>query len=117
MMEPTVNTPDVYQLGNDYPQVATEFFNTTDASGNSTYRDGIYTEIADKLQTSGSDTAAQFEINGQNYAGEYWKNTNGFNKRTVLLDPFAPAETVTGASAQYSEGDVIDDGLGIDKKA
>lgn len=89
MIEPTVNVNDVYQMGNDYAPKVDELYQTVDAEGNSTYADGIYTQLNPALFAKGGDVAKTYAINGQNYAGEYWKNTDGFNKRTILTNPNA----------------------------
>ena len=39
MKNPTSNGNDLYQVGNDYPQIADKYFVTT------SYKDGIYTEV------------------------------------------------------------------------
>lgn len=104
MIEPTVNVNDVYQMGNDYAPKVEELYQLTDAEGNSTYRDGIYTQLSPSLSSEGSEVAKAYAINGQTYEGKYWKNTDGFNKRTVMTNPFADIE-----SSAYSTGDVISD--------
>ena len=76
MKLPTSNGNDLYQIGNDYPQVAEQYFNT------SSYADGIYTEIvysgfsAEKPQVDGFD--ANF------FAG---KDPMGLNKRILNVLP------------------------------
>lgn len=42
MKNPTSNGNDLYQVGNDYPQVAKKYFVL------SSYKDGIYTELNDE---------------------------------------------------------------------
>lgn len=42
MKNPTSNGKDLYQIGNDYPQVAEKYFVL------SSYKDGIYTELNDE---------------------------------------------------------------------
>ena len=104
MIEPTVNVNDVYQMGNDYAPKVEDLYQLTDAEGNSTYRDGIYTQLNPNLSAKGGTVAKSYAINGQTYEGDYWKNTDGFNKRTVMTNPFADIET-----SAYSTGDVISD--------
>lgn len=70
MKNPTSNGNDLYQVGNDYPQIAAKYFVL------SSYKDGIYTEVQsavcqiDSTATSG-DTF--FDL----------KNKNGLNKRIL----------------------------------
>ena len=91
MKNPTSNGKDLYQIGNDYPQVADKYFVL------SSYKDGIYTEVKsavcqiDSTATSG-DTF--FDL----------KNKNGLNKRILNVpqstwdDPTAtPASAFSGA--------------------
>lgn len=133
MIEPTVNVNDVYQMGNDYAPKVDELYQTVDAEGNSTYADGIYTQLNPALSAEGGEVAKTYAINGQDYAGEYWKNTDGFNKRTILTNPNAElfdemvasakvttfrgcdgsevdTETVkTMGTSEYAAGDVVSD--------
>lgn len=81
MAYPTVNNDDQYTLGNDYPQAPISAFYDLGTSGEN-YQDGIFTKIASGL--SG------------------WKDPNGFNKRTVLINPSASYE-----DEDYSQADVI----------
>lgn len=132
MIEPTVNANDVYQMGNDYAPKVEDLYQLTDAEGNSTYRDGIYTQLNPALSAEGGNVAKTYAINGQDYAGEYWKNTDGFNKRTILTNPNAELfdELITSAevavirncdgsvekekvsvmgTSEYAAGDVVSD--------
>lgn len=113
-MKPTVQNPDFYAVGNDYAQAPLSAFYDVNTkwtvedlckaagvkvddysaiSGNvdqlvgepKFYQDGIYTQLADTL--SG------------------WKDPNGFNKRTLLVDPSAKYD-----EALYGVADVIYDG-------
>lgn len=115
MIEPTVNVNDVYQMGNDYAPKVDELYQTVDAEGNSTYADGIYTQLNPSLSAEGGDVAKTYAINGQNYAGEYWKNTDGFNKRTILTNPNAKLfdELITSTEVTTFRGC---DGTEADKK-
>lgn len=81
MAYPTVNNDDQYQLGNDYIQSPTTAFYELGESGEN-YQDGIFTKMASTL--SG------------------WKDPNGFNKRSVLINPSASYE-----DEDYSKADVI----------
>ena len=102
MIEPTVNANDVYQMGNDYAPDVNALYETADASGKSTYADGIYTQLNASLSAEGSNVAKTYKINGQDYAGEWWKNTDGFNKRTILTNPNAELFDETVASAEVT---------------
>lgn len=131
MIEPTVNVNDVYQMGNDYAPKVDELYQT-EIDGKSTYADGIYTQLNPALSAEGGDVAKTYAINGQDYAGEYWKNTDGFNKRTILTNPNAKLfdELITSAevavirncdgsvekekvsvmgTSEYAAGDVVSD--------
>lgn len=107
-MKPTVQNPDLYLVGNDYAQApVTDFYKTGsgDFSGigpdgevytDESYRDGIYRVLSDKL------------VEGQ-FSADPWKDPHGFNKRTVLVEPFAPIPTYSSAASgtNYSVADVI----------
>lgn len=92
MKNPTSNGNDLYQIGNDYPQVADKYF----VPGS--YKDGIYTEVNSALcQLTGTATSGDtfFDL----------KNKNGLNKRILNVlpqkkwdDPDAtPASAFSGA--------------------
>lgn len=89
MKLPTSNGNDLYQIGNDYPQVAEQYFNT------SAYADGIYTELkysgfsAEKPQVDGFD--ASF------FAG---KDPMGLNKRILNVLPQTKWDDVTSADVR-----------------
>lgn len=104
-MKPTVQAPEFYQVGNDYVQAPlSAFFEEGSAfSGYNpdgsvyqaeSYQDGIYRQLS-KTLTEGEFSAAP------------WKDPNGFNKRTVLVDPMAPIPTYTSGDSQYAVSDVI----------
>ena len=115
-MKPTVQNPDLYLVGNDYAQApVTDFYKTGsgDFSGigpdgevytDESYRDGIYRVLSDKL------------VNGD-WKEDPWKDPSGFNKRTVLVDPFSPIPTYASGDKgeNYSVADVIY-GVGDDGK-
>jgi hypothetical protein len=121
-MKPTVQNPDFYAVGNDYAQAPISAFFDADElwtsgslleaagyeatdvsaweniSGNvailidtpKNYQDGIYTQLADTL--SG------------------WKDPEGFNKRTLLVNPSAKY-----SDADYGQADVIYDNIKPDE--
>lgn len=76
MKNPTSNGNDLYQIGNDYPQVAKKYFVL------SSYKDGIYTELADEdgfnSVTGGAASADPFFV---------LKDKNGLNKRVLNVLP------------------------------
>jgi hypothetical protein len=90
MKKPTSNGNDLYQIGNDYPQVASAYFET------SSYHDGIYTELKKDLvwDVSGVDgfDDSFFDL----------KNPEGLNKR-ILNIPQTEWADVTSADVR---GDV-----------
>lgn len=74
MKNPTSNGNDLYQIGNDYPQVAEKYFVL------SSYKDGIYTEVKSAVcQIPGTATSGDtfFDL----------KNKNGLNKRVLNVLP------------------------------
>lgn len=87
-MKPTVQNPDFYAVGNDYAQAPISAFYDVGTSGEN-YQDGIYTKLADEL------------VNGQ-FSADPWKDPNGFNKRTILINPSA-----SYADDDYGQADVI----------
>ena len=95
MKKPTSNGNDLYQIGNDYPQVAEQYFNT------SSYADGIYTEIkftgfsAEKPQVDGFDTNF--------FAG---KDPMGLNKRILDVLPQDKWDAATSADVNGAESAV-----------
>lgn len=113
-MKPTVQAPEFYQVGNDYVQAPLDKFYSSAFSGigpdgktyvTDSYQDGIYRQLSDEL------------VNGA-YSADPFKDPSGFNKRTVLVDPFAPIPTYTSGSdtTDYSVADVVY-GIGPDDKA
>ena len=103
-MKPTVQAPEFYQVGNDYVQAPLNKFFSSAFSGigpdgepyeTDSYQDGIYRQLSDDL------------VNGQ-FSADPWKDPSGFNKRTVLVDRFAPIPTYTSAGdTDYSKADVV----------
>ena len=90
MKNPTSNGNDLYQIGNDYPQVANKYFVL------SSYKDGIYTEVnsATVFNPAGEDGDVFFDL----------KSKEGLNKRILNVpqsawdDPDAtPASAFSGA--------------------
>ena len=70
MKNPTSNGNDLYQVGNDYPQIAAKYFVL------SSYKDGIYTEVNSAVcQLTGAETSG--------YTFFDLKNKNGLNKRIL----------------------------------
>ena len=104
-MKPAVQAPEFYRVGDDYVQAPlSAFFEEGSAfSGYNpdgsvyqaeSYQDGIYRQMS-KTLTEGEFSAAP------------WKDPNGFNKRTVLVDPMAPIPTYTSGDSQYAVSDVV----------
>lgn len=115
-MKPTVQNPDFYAVGNDYAQAPISAFYDVAEKWTS----------ASLLKAAGyeeDDTAAWSAISGtvSNLVGEIknyqdgiytqlsnelsgWKDPNGFNKRTVLVDASAKY-----SDPDYSQADVIFD--------
>lgn len=103
-MKPTVQNPDLYQVANDYVQAPLDKFFSPEmeaampdgsTSAVDSYQDGIYRQLSDDL-TQGEWSAAP------------WKDPAGFNKRTVLVDPFAPLPTYApSGDSDYSVADVV----------
>ena len=87
-MKPTVQNPDFYAVGNDYAQAPISAFYDLGVSGEN-YQDGIYTKLADDL------------VNGA-FSADPWKDPNGFNKRTILVNPSA-----SYSADDYGQADVI----------
>lgn len=106
-MKPTVQAPEFYQVGNDYVQAPLDkFFKTGSAAFSGigpdgkayvtdSYQDGIYRQLSDDL------------VNGD-FSADPWKDPSGFNKRTVLVNAYAPIPTYTsGEDTDYSKADVV----------
>lgn len=81
MKKPTSNGNDLYQIGNDYPQVASAYFKLD------SYRDGIYTELKDDFNPV-TDSALSGDV--------FWnlKDAKGLNKRTLNVPAFSGDEQV-----------------------
>lgn len=103
-MKPTVQAPEFYQIGNDYVQAPLNKFFSSAFSGigpdgkpyeTDSYQDGIYRQLSEDL------------VNGD-FSADPWKDPSGFNKRTVLVDRFAPIPTYTSVGdTDYSKADVV----------
>lgn len=103
-MKPTVQAPEFYQVGNDYVQAPLDKFFSSAFSGigpdgkpyeTDSYQDGIYRQLSDDL------------VNGD-FSADPWKDPSGFNKRTVLVNAYAPIPTYTsGEDTDYSKADVV----------
>ena len=90
MKNPTSNGKDLYQIGNDYPQVAAKYFVL------SSYKDGIYTEVNSAVcQLTGAETSGDtfFDL----------KNKNGLNKR-ILNVPQSAWDTPSATPASAFSG-------------
>lgn len=76
MKKPTSNGNDLYQIGNDYPQVAKKYFVL------SSYKDGIYTELND-------DNGFNSVVEGPASADPFFdlKDMKGLNKRVLNVLP------------------------------
>ena len=95
MKKPTSNGNDLYQIGNDYPQVAEKYFVL------SSYKDGIYTELKDEdgfnSVTSGAASADPFFV---------LKDLNGLNKRVLNKLPQDTWSAFSGDNASALSGDL-----------
>ncbi len=83
MKKPTSNANDLYQIGNDYPQVPSAYFNTDK------YADGIYTELK---QTD-------YKVPSQDgYDDSFFLNKTpyGLNKRILNVPQSGWAEPAEG---------------------
>ena len=91
MKNPTSNGNDLYQIGNDYPQVAEKYFVLT------SYRDGIYTEVnsATVFNPAGVSGDVFFDL----------KSKEGINKR-VLNVPQSSWSAYDGDNASALSGDL-----------
>lgn len=91
MKNPTSNGNDLYQIGNDYPQVADKYFVL------SSYKDGIYTEVKSAVcQLTGAETSGDtfFDL----------KNKNGINKRILNVLPQSAWDDPTATPASAFSG-------------
>lgn len=93
MKNPTSNGNDLYQIGNDYPQVAEKYFVL------SSYKDGIYTEVKDGFDacTAGPASADPFFD---------LKGLNGLNKRVLDVLPQSGWAAFSGDNASALSGDL-----------
>lgn len=89
MKNPTINGNDLYQVGNDYPQVADKYFVA------SSYKDGICTELKSENGFN--------PVNNANSADPFFdlKDMKGLNKRVLNVLPQTgwaePASAFSGA--------------------
>lgn len=94
MKNPTSNGKDLYQVGNDYPQVAEKYFVL------SSYKDGIYTEVNSAVcQLTGAETSGDtfFDL----------KNKNGLNKRVLNVLPQSGWDAPSATPASAFENDLF----------
>lgn len=75
MKNPTINGNDLYQVGNDYPQVADKYFVA------SSYKDGICTE----LKSENGFNPVTGELSGDTFFD--LKDMKGLNKRVLNVLP------------------------------
>ena len=92
MKNPTSNGNDLYQVGNDYPQVAKKYFVL------SSYKDGIYTELNSENGFNPVDGAASadtfFDL----------KDMMGLNKRILNVLPQSGWADVSATPASAFSG-------------
>lgn len=75
MKNPTSNGNDLYQVGNDYPQIAEKYFKLE------SYKDGIYTEVLSAKNTLAFASATS----GDTFFD--FKDKAGLNKRILNVLP------------------------------
>lgn len=89
MKNPTINGNNLYQVGNDYPQVADKYFVA------SSYKDGICTE----LKSENGFNPVTGELSGDTFFD--LKDMKGLNKRVLNVLPQSewaePASAFSGA--------------------
>ena len=89
MKNPTINGNDLYQVGNDYPQVADKYFVA------SSYKDGICTE----LKSENGFNPVTGELSGDTFFD--LKDMKGLNKRVLNVLPQSgwdkPASAFSGS--------------------
>lgn len=92
MKKPTSNGNDLYQIGNDYPQVAEKYFVLT------SYKDGIYTEVnsATVYNPAGVSGDVFFDL----------KSKEGINKRVFDVLPQSGWTPFGGDNASALSGDL-----------
>lgn len=97
MKNPTSNGNDLYQVGNDYPQIADKYFVA------SSYKDGIYTEVKGEVcQIDGTFEGTEIPVSSDPFFD--LKNKNGLNKRILNVLPqsgwkdgdYSPASAFSG---------------------
>lgn len=98
MKNPTSNGNDLYQIGNDYPQVADKYFVA------SSYRDGIYTELKDDNGFNSVKSSLYSALSGD----VFWnlKDLNGLNKRVLDVLPQDDWKPFSGDNASALSGDL-----------
>lgn len=94
MKNPTSNGNDLYQVGNDYPQVAKKYFVL------SSYKDGIYTELNSENGFN--------PVDGANSADPFFdlKDMKGLNKRVLNVLPQDEWSDVSATPASAFEKDL-----------
>ena len=96
MKNPTSNGKDLYQIGNDYPQVAEKYFVL------SSYKDGIYTELKSEYN---SVTAEGYEANSADPFFDL-KDMKGLNKRILNVLPQSGWDAPSATPASAFENDL-----------
>ena len=92
MKNPTSNGNDLYQVGNDYPQVANKYFVA------SSYKDGIYTE----LKSENGFNPVTGELSGDTFFD--LKDMKGLNKRVLNVLPQSGWAEVSATPASAFSG-------------
>ena len=85
MKKPTSNGNDLYQIGNDYPQVVEQYFDPT------SYHDGIYTSA---VKVGYDVEAPQIDGFDKNFFAQ--KEPIGLNKRILNVSQSAWTAPVSG---------------------
>ena len=90
MKNPTINGNDLYQVGNDYPQVADKYFVA------SSYKDGICTELKSDYNPVTNELSADpfFDL----------KDMKGLNKRILNVLPQSGWADVSATPASAFSG-------------
>lgn len=94
MKNPTSNGKDLYQIGNDYPQVAEKYFVL------SSYKDGIYTE----LKSENGFNPVTNELSADTFFD--LKDMKGLNKRVLNVLPQSAWGDVSATPASAFENDL-----------
>lgn len=99
MKNPTSNGKDLYQIGNDYPQVADKYFVL------SSYKDGIYTEVKGEVcQIDGKIEGTDLPVSSDPFFD--LKNKNGLNKRVLNVLPQSAWDAPSATPASAFEKDL-----------